>query len=63
MLRSHVIVGLQAIRNELDKHRGFWRDEETADWYDEVLAEARLAVLKNEQDDPYAKLEIERPYW
>ena len=56
MLRSQVIVGLQAIRHELDKHRGFWRDEKTADWYDEVLAEARLAVLKNEQDDPYAKL-------
>ena len=56
MYRSHVIVGLQAIRHELDKHKDFWPNEETADWYDEVLAEARLAVLKNEQDDPYAKL-------
>ena len=56
MLRSQVIAGIQAIRHELDKHKGFWHDENQADWYDEVLAEARLAVLKNEQDDPYAKL-------
>ena len=55
MLRSQVIAGLQAIRHELDKHEGFWRDENQADWFDEVLAEARLAVLKNAQDDPYAK--------
>tara|TARA_R100001443_G_scaffold117066_2_gene139761 strand:- start:799 stop:969 length:171 start_codon:yes stop_codon:yes gene_type:complete len=55
MLRSQVITGLQAIRYELAKSKGFWRDENSADWYDEVLAEALLAVLKNEQDDPHAK--------
>jgi len=56
MLRSQVIAGLQAIRHELDKHKGFWRDENRADYFDEVLQEAKLAVLLNEQNDPYAKL-------
>ena len=55
MLRSQVITGLQAIRYELAKSKGFWMDENSADWYDEFLAEALLAVLKTEQDDPYAK--------
>jgi hypothetical protein len=53
MLRSQVITGLQAIRNELEKHTEL--TENTADWYDEVLVEARRAVLLNEQNDPYAK--------
>ena len=56
MLRSQVIAGLQALRHELDRcvTLGLF-DENSADWYDEVLVEARLAVLKHEQDDPYAK--------
>tara|TARA_R100001594_G_scaffold3055_1_gene11753 strand:+ start:903 stop:1073 length:171 start_codon:yes stop_codon:yes gene_type:complete len=55
MLRSEVITGLQALRYELEKSKGFWGNENTREYYDEVLQEARLAVLKNEQDDPYAK--------
>tara|TARA_R100000008_G_scaffold85370_2_gene75119 strand:- start:2122 stop:2331 length:210 start_codon:yes stop_codon:yes gene_type:complete len=56
MLRSEVITGLQALRHELEKSKGFWRNENTVEYYDEVLKEARLAVLLNEQNDPYAKL-------
>ena len=53
MLRSEVITGLQALRNFLEKnHSG---NPDVLAYYDEVLVEARLAVLKNEQDDPYAK--------
>ena len=56
MLRSEVITGLQALRHELEKSKGFWGNENTREYYDEVLQEARLAVLLNEQNDPYAKL-------
>jgi hypothetical protein len=58
MLRSQVITGLEAIRHELEKHAKHCKiflSENTADWYDEVLVEARRAVLLNEQNDPYAK--------
>ena len=53
MNRSEVITGLQALRNFLEKNHSGHPDDLA--YYDEVLGEARLAVLKNEQDDPYAK--------
>ena len=53
MLRSEVITGLQDLRNFLEKNHSGHPDDLA--YYDEVLVEARLAVLKNEQDDPYAK--------
>tara|TARA_Y100000310_G_scaffold213402_1_gene214354 strand:- start:1286 stop:1456 length:171 start_codon:yes stop_codon:yes gene_type:complete len=56
MLRSEVITGLQALRYEIEKSKGFWRNENTMEYYDEVLQEAKLAVLLNEQNDPHAKL-------
>jgi len=52
MLRSQVITGLQALRVVVENID--WPDENSADWYDEVLVEARRAVLLNEQNDPYA---------
>ena len=57
MNRSEVITGLQALRNELEKSTiiPVAYDKSTLEYYDEVLCEARLAVLKNEQDDPYSK--------
>tara|TARA_R100001594_G_scaffold28855_4_gene54171 strand:+ start:144 stop:317 length:174 start_codon:yes stop_codon:yes gene_type:complete len=57
MLRSQVIAGLQALRHELERCVTLELfDENSADWYDEVLDEARRAVLLNEMRDPYAKL-------
>ena len=54
MLRSEVIQGIQSLRYFLEKnHSGHPGD---LAYYDEVLQEARLAVLLNEQNDPYAKL-------
>jgi hypothetical protein len=53
MLRSEVITGLEALRYFLEKNHSGHPDDLA--YYDEVLVEARLAVLKNEQDDPYAK--------
>ena len=57
MLRSQVIAGLQALRHELDRcvTLGLF-DENSADWYDEVLNDSIRAVLFNEMRDPYAKL-------
>lgn len=54
MLRSEVITGISALRYALEKSKGM--SEEDLKYYDEVLQEARLAVLLNEQNDPYAKL-------
>jgi hypothetical protein len=53
MLRSEVITGLEALRYFLEKNHSGHPDDLA--YYDEVLVEARLAVLKNEQDDPHAK--------
>ena len=53
MLRDEVITGLQALRYFLEKNHSGHPDDLA--YYDEVLAEALLAVLKNEQDDPHAK--------
>ena len=57
MLRSEVITGLQALRHELENSTiiPIAYKKSTLEYYDEVLAEARLAVLLNEQNDPYAK--------
>jgi len=59
MLRSEVIAGIQALRFELEKiqQNVLSRKEltfEDCEYYDEVLSEARLAVLLNEQNDPHA---------
>jgi len=54
MLRSEVITGIQALRNFLEKNHSGHPDDLA--YYDEVLVEARLAVLLNEQNDPHAKL-------
>ena len=57
MLRSEVITGLNALRYVLEKNSGFqYSTEEELKYYDDVLTEARLAVLLNEQNDPHAKL-------
>ncbi len=55
MLRSEVIAGLQALRYELEKYEQDESLKNKFEYYDEVLAEARLAVLLNEQNDPYSK--------
>jgi hypothetical protein len=59
MLRSEVITGIQALRFELEniKQNVLSRKEltfEDCEYYDEVLSEARLAVLLNEQNDPHS---------
>ena len=54
MLRSEVITGIQALRYFLEKNYSGHPDDLA--YYDEVLVEARLAVLLNEQNDPHAKL-------
>ena len=59
MIRSEVITGIQALRFELEKIKQniLSRKEltfEDCEYYDEVLSEARLAVLLNEQNDPHA---------
>ena len=56
MLRSEVIAGLQALRFELERYPQDESLENKFEYYDEVLAEARLAVLLNEQNAPHAKL-------
>ena len=53
MLRSEVITGIQALRYALEKNKGM--SEKDLEYYDEVLCEARLAVLLNEQNDPHSK--------
>jgi hypothetical protein len=52
MLRSEVITGIQALRYEIEK---LPINEKSIEYFDEVLVEARLAVLLNEQNDPYSK--------
>ncbi len=58
MLRSEVMAGLQSLRYELEKSTliPVAYDKSKLEYYDEVLAEAKLAVLLNEQNDPHAKL-------
>ena len=61
MNRSEVITGIQALRFELEKIKQnvLSRKEltfEDCEYFDDVLQEAKLAVLLNEQNDPYAKL-------
>ena len=56
MLRSEVVAGLQALRFELERYPQDESLETKFEYYDKVLAEARLAVLLNEQNDPHAKL-------
>ena len=60
MNRSEVITGIQTLRNELEKIKQniLSRKEltfEDCEYFDELLCEARLAVLLNEQNDPYAR--------
>lgn len=54
MNRSEVLTGIQSLRYHLIK---FTREltEEDLIYYEEVLSEARRAVLLNEQNDPHAK--------
>ena len=61
MNRSEVITGIQALRFELEKIKQnvLSRKEltfEDCEYFDDVLQEAKLAVLLNEQNDPHAKL-------
>ena len=53
MNRNEVIAGIQSLRYELEK---IDFSDNTLEYFDEVLQEARLAVLLNEQNDPHAKL-------
>ena len=53
MLRSEVITGINALRYALEKNKGISKKD--LEYYDEVLTEARLAVLLNEQNDPHSK--------
>ena len=57
MLRSEVIIGLQALRHELEKSTliPVAYDKSKLEYYDDILAEARLAVLLNEQNDPHSR--------
>jgi hypothetical protein len=52
------MAGLQSLRYELEKSTliPVAYDKSKLEYYDEVLAEAKLAVLLNEQNDPHAKL-------
>ena len=62
MNRSEVIAGLQDLRSRLEslhsEHPAFYPSvtlsDPEVDYFDSVLSEARLAVLLNEQNDPYA---------
>ena len=57
MLRSEVITGLQALRRVVEcADIPLCMTEDDLKYYDDVLAEAKLAVLLNEQNDPHAKL-------
>ena len=53
MLRSEVITGIGALIYALEKNKGM--SEKDLEYYNEVLREARLAVLLNEQNDPHSK--------
>tara|TARA_R110000744_G_scaffold362780_1_gene470898 strand:- start:892 stop:1071 length:180 start_codon:yes stop_codon:yes gene_type:complete len=50
MNRDEVMTGIAALRYKLEKD-----GTEDLDYYDEVLTEARNAVLLNEQQDPHSK--------
>ena len=50
MLRSEVIAGIQSLRRFIEQKA----DEDDIKYYDDVLCEARMAILLNEQNDPYA---------
>jgi len=52
MNRSEVITGIQALRNFLEKNHSGHPDDLA--YYEEVLVEARLAVLLNEANDPHS---------
>jgi len=62
MNRSEVIAGIQDLRYRLEtmhsEHVAFSASMVLADseveYFERVLSEARLAVLLNEQNDPYA---------
>ena len=59
MNRSEVITGINALRYELEKIKQnvLSRKDltyEECNYFDDVLTECRLAVLLNEQNDPYA---------
>jgi len=59
MNRSEVITGINALRFELEKIKQnvLSRKDltyEECNYFDDVLTECRLAVLLNEQNDPYA---------
>jgi hypothetical protein len=62
MNRSEVIAGIQDLRCRIEKmhseHRTFevsvTLSDTEVDYFDRVLSEARLAVLLNEQNDPYS---------
>ena len=48
MNRSEVITGIQALRFEIEKL------DIDVEYFDTVLCECRMAILLNEQNDPYA---------
>jgi len=50
MLRSEVIAGIQSIRRFIEQKA----DEEHIEYYDDILCQARDAILLNEANDPYA---------
>ena len=62
MNRKEVIAGIQDLRYRIEKmhseHRAFEvsiiLSDTEVDYFDRVLSEARLAVLLNEQNDPYS---------
>ena len=57
MLRSEVIAGLQALRRVVEcADIALCMTKDDLKYYDDVLEEAKLAVLLNGQNDPHAKL-------
>jgi hypothetical protein len=50
MLRSEVIAGIQSLRRFVEQ-KADWDD---VGYYDDILCEARDAILLNEQNDPHA---------
>ena len=56
MLRSEVITGLKSLRYDLEVGNVVPKDSKDREYYEDILYEATLAVLLNEQNDPHAKL-------
>ena len=56
MLRSEVISGLKNLRYDLETGNVVPKDSRDIEYYEEILYEATLAVLLNEQNDPHAKM-------